>query len=217
MDINKLEQIVSEVVAKLNLESSQVDKCCKIQVEASGRHVHLSKEDAVALFGTEHLTVDRELSQPGQYLYKEKVMLIGPKGVIKGVAVLGPCRGKTQIELSKTDARSIGLKGIVRDSGDLEGAESIMIAVGGKFVSVAMGSIVARRHIHMTTDDAACLNVSDKDVVSVKVFGDRPLIFEEVLVRVNDQYRLSMHIDYDEANAVGLNKNSYAKILKEAL
>lgn len=215
MDTNKLEQIVSEVISKLNMEM-QEGTCQssqpKIPVEASGRHIHLSKEDAMTLFGTDELTVDRELSQPGQYLYKEKVMLIGPKGVMKGIAVLGPCRGKTQVELSSTDARSIGLKGIVRDSGDLDGTESVMVSAGGKVISVASGVIVARRHIHMTPDDAICLSVKDREIVSVRVTGNRPLIFEDVLIRVSEKFRLSMHIDYDEANAVGLNASSFAEI-----
>lgn len=223
MDTIKIEKIVSEVISKLNIEASSSaastlrQRALRIQVEASGRHVHLSREDAISLFGRDELTIERELSQPGQYLYKEKVMLIGPKGVLKSVAVLGPCRGNTQVELSKTDARSIGLNGIVKDSGDLEHAEAIMISVDGKVISVASGAIVARRHIHMTQDDAICLSVKDRDIVSVRVGGSRPLIFEDVLVRVNNQYRLSMHIDHDEANAVGLDASSYAEILMEAL
>lgn len=213
MDTNKLNQIVNDVISKLNMEGQEQTMTNKIPVEASGRHIHLSQEDAMTLFGTYHLTIDRELSQPGQYLYKEKVMIIGPKGVLKSVAVLGPCRDKTQVELSSTDARSIGLKGVVRDSGNLEGAESLVIGVGGKIVIADACAIVARRHIHMTTQDASRLSVKDKDVVSVKVTGHRPLIFQEVLVRVNDQFSLSMHIDYDEANAVGLTASSFAEIV----
>lgn len=210
METEKLNQIISDVISKLKFEQTHP---MAIGVEASGRHIHLSQEDAMSLFGTYDLTVDRELSQPGQYLYKEKVMIIGPKGILKGVAVLGPCRDKTQVELSATDARSIGLKGIVRDSGNLQGAESVAISVGGKIISAEASAIVARRHIHMTTEDALRLSVKDKDVVSVRVTGSRPLIFEDVLVRVNDQFRLNMHIDYDEANAVGLTASSIAEII----
>lgn len=212
MENQKIEIIVNEVVRKLKDKETP-----RIRVEASGRHVHLSKEDAMTLFGTTDLTIDRELSQPGQYLYKEKVMLIGSKGIMKSVSILGPCRDKTQVELSLTDARSIGLKGVVRDSGDLEQTESVIISHAGKIITAASGTIVAKRHIHMTPDDATLLKVKDKQEVSVYVSGVRPLIFDKVLVRVKADYRLSMHIDYDEANAVGLDGNSMGKIVEVSI
>ncbi|GAU75887.1 phosphate propanoyltransferase [Fusibacter sp. 3D3] len=212
MENLKIEAIVKAVVQKL--KDQEVPK---IRVEASGRHVHLSKADAMTLFGSTELTIDRELSQPGQYLYKEKVMLIGSKGVIKAVAILGPCRDKTQVELSMTDARSIGLKGVVRDSGDLDQTESVIIAHAGKCITAVSGTIVAKRHIHMTPDDAMLLKVKDKQEVSVYVSGMRPVIFDKVLVRVKADYRLSMHIDYDEANAVGLDKNAVGRIVEVSL
>lgn len=216
MENQKIDAIVKEVVRKLKDKESPKEHS-NFRVEASGRHVHLSKSDAMTLFGTTDLTIDRELSQPGQYLYKEKVMLIGTKGVIKGVSILGPCRDKTQVELSMTDARSIGLKGVVRDSGDLEQTENVIISHAGKIVTAASGTIVAKRHIHMTPDDATRLNVKDKQEVAVYVSGTRPLIFDKVLVRVKSDYSLSMHIDYDEANAVGLSSNSKGKIVEVSL
>lgn len=211
-DIRKLvETIVEQILGQTGL-SKTVDS---FQVEASGRHVHLSQEDAMTLFGKSELTQVKELSQPGQYLCKEKVTLIGPKGVISGVAVLGPCRSKTQVEVSRTDARALGLRGLIRDSGDLEGAEDIVISAGGKCLEAKGTVIAAKRHIHMRPEEAKALQVTDKDIVMVKVTGERPLVFDDVLVRVKDSYRLSMHIDYDEANAVGLTKDSVGKIIQE--
>lgn len=210
MDKN-IEAIVKEVIKKINQNN---EKC--IPVEASGRHIHLSEEDAIALFGTTELTVCRELSQPGQYLYTEKVNLIGKKGILKDVAILGPCRGKTQVEISLTDARALGIKGALRDSGNLAGAESIIVTALDKCVRAENSVIIARRHIHMKPEDAKLLGVKDNQEVSVRVTGARPLIFEKVLVRVNEKYSLSMHIDYDEANAVGLNSESKGFIVGEA-
>jgi propanediol utilization protein len=203
MDQHIVETIVNQVMAALEAKKGM------IRVEASGRHVHLSEADAIKLFGSADLTIDRSLSQTGQYLSKEKVTLIGPKGVIHAVAVLGPCRGKTQVELSMTDARIIGIKPVVRDSGDLEGASDIVLSVAGRVVEAKSAAIVARRHLHLSPKDAVDLDVKDRDIVSVTVFGQRQTTFDDVLVRVHDTYRLSLHLDYDEANAVGLVEESY--------
>lgn len=208
MDRKLIDQIVEKVVQSLKNMNGD------IPVEASGRHIHLSKEDALALFGTTKFTVQRELSQPGQYLYKEKVMLIGPKGVLKDVAILGPCRGKTQAELSMTDTRNIGIKPVVRDSGNLEEASDIIVAANGRVVEGHGIAIVARRHLHMTPKDALTYEVADGDIVAVRVYGTRKVVFEEVLVRVSPNYCLSFHLDYDEANAVGLLKDSRGEIVK---
>lgn len=199
-----VDMIVSKVMEKLAL---------RIRVEASGRHVHLSKEDALTLFGQTELSVQRELSQPGQYLYLEKVNLIGAKGMIKDVAILGPCRGKTQVELSMTDLRTLGIQPVVRNSGELENTEDVVIMAESQVVMAKSAVIVAKRHLHMTPEDAALMSVSEGQMVAVRVFGSRQLIFEDVLVRVSPKYRLSLHLDYDEANAVGLEKNSYGEIV----
>ncbi|MCG8485618.1 MAG: phosphate propanoyltransferase [Clostridia bacterium] len=208
MDKKLIEEIVGKVIQ--NLKNTKGT----IPVEASGRHIHLSKEDAITLFGTTQLTIQRELSQPGQYLYKEKAMLMGPKGILKDVAILGPCRGKTQVELSITDARSIGVKPVVKDSGDLNGASDIIIAANGKVVEGHGTTIIARRHLHMRPEDALTFEVSDGEIVAVRVYGSRQTVFEEVLVRVSPSYSLSLHLDYDEANAVGLLKDSRGEIVK---
>lgn len=184
-----------------------------IRVEASGRHVHLSESDALTLFGTTELSQSRELSQPGQYLYKEKVNLIGPKGIIKDVAILGPCRGNTQVELAITDMRAIGVQPVIRDSGDLSGAGDVIIMAGSQVVTAKSAAIVAKRHLHMTPDDAKRFSVNEGQLVAVRVYGSRKLIFEDVLVRVSPKYSLSMHLDYDEANAVGLTVDAYGEIV----
>ncbi len=207
MDKSIIETIVAKVLEQLKSESR------RFLVEASGRHVHLSKEDAIALFGTAELTPVKELSQPGQYLCKEKVRVIGPKGDFKDVAVLGPVRGKTQVEVSMTDARALGVKAPVRDSGDTEGAPSVWIQSGDTVLEAKASTIVARRHIHMSEDDAVKYGVKNGDEVNVRVHGSRKVTFEDVLVRVNPRYALSMHIDYDEANAVGLGKDAFGEIL----
>lgn len=207
MDQKLFEKIVDQVMATLKETKG------KIRVEASGRHVHLSEADAVKLFGSAQLTLDRNLSQTGQYLSKEKVTLLGPKGVLHSVAVLGPCRGKTQVEVSMTDAKTLGIKPVIRDSGCLEGASDIVIAVGGKVVEAKNAAIVARRHLHVSEIEGRALNVEDNSIVAVTVFGLRRTTFHDVLVRIHPSYSLSLHLDYDEANAVGLTPDSYGLII----
>jgi propanediol utilization protein len=167
--------------------------------------VHLSEKDCLALFGGP-LTFVRELSQPGQFLAKERVRLIGPKGVMDNVAVLGPTRGSSQVELSKTDARVLGIDAPVRQSGDVAGSPGLLLASDKGIVGIQEGAIVASRHIHMTTADAARLGLKDNDMVSVRLASERPMVFEEVLVRVSDKFALAMHIDADEGNASGWKK-----------
>ncbi|XVE34066.1 phosphate propanoyltransferase [Wukongibacter baidiensis] len=180
--------------------------CCDktIPVEASARHVHLSVEHIERLFGKDYeMSKKKELSQPGQFQYNERVTLIGPRGVLKGVAILGPARDKTQVEISKTDARALGINPPVRESGKLDGSGNIYIATEKAVVEANESVIIAKRHIHMTPDDAESFGVEDKQLVSVRVKGDRTVVFEDVVVRVNRIYKLSMHIDFDEANACG--------------
>ena len=176
-----------------------------IPIELSARHVHLSEKDCLALFGGP-LTFVRELSQPGQFLAKERVRLIGPKGVMDNVAVLGPARSSSQVELSKTDARILGIDAPVRQSGDVAGSPGLLLASDKGIVGIKEGAIVASRHIHMTTADAARLGLQDNDMVSVRLASERPMVFEEVLVRVSDKFALAMHIDADEGNASGWKK-----------
>jgi len=183
-----------------------------IPVELSGRHAHLSEKDALDLFGGP-LTPVRELSQPGQFLCKERVRLIGPKGVIDNVAVLGPARGSSQVEISKTDARILGTDAPVRQSGDTSGTPGIILASQTGIVGLEEGLIVAARHIHMAPRDAARFGVSDNERVCVRVDGERPLILEDVLVRVSENFRLAMHIDPDEGNSSGWRSDVSGRIV----
>ena len=173
-----------------------------IPVELCARHVHLSEQDAIALFGAP-LTHARDLSQPGQFLCKERVRLIGPRGVMDNVAILGPSRGRSQVEISKTDARILGIDAPVRQSGDIAGTPGIILASQTGIVGLEEGVIVASRHIHMSPEDAARFGVADNDKVCVRLGTERPLILEDVLVRVSDKFNLAMHIDADEGNGSG--------------
>ena len=175
-------------------------------VETSARHVHLTESDFKILFGNEAtLTVKKNLSQPGQYACEERVSIVGPKKEISGVSILGPFRSASQVELSATDARSIGLPIVIKESGDLRGTPGCKIVGPKGSLELQEGVIVAKRHIHATSEDAKKLGVKDKDIVSVKInTPERSLIFGDVVVRVSDSYALAMHIDTDEANASGM-------------
>ena len=175
----------------------------KILVETSARHVHVTKEDLETLFGAGHeLTVKSWLSQPGQFASEEQVDVVGPKNTLKRVRILGPVRPATQVELSLTDARSIGVTAPIRESGDIEGSGACTLVGPAGSVTVEQGVIAAKRHIHMTPADAEEFGVKDKDNVSVKVCTDgRALTFDDVVVRVSDNFSLAMHIDTDESNA----------------
>lgn len=188
----------------------------KVLVETSARHIHLSEEDLKVLFGEDaQLTVKKELSQPGQYACNERVKVVGPKKEIDGVSILGPVRKQTQIELSATDARSIGLPIVVRESGDLQGTPGCTLVGPCGTVTLTEGVIVAKRHIHATVADAKELNVTDKEVVSVKIESNgRSLIFGDVVVRVSDSYALAMHIDTDESNAGLIAPGTMGEVIK---
>lgn len=176
----------------------------KVLVETSARHVHVSKEDLAILFGEGYeLTKKKDLSQPGQFACNERVAVVGPKSSFPAVSILGPVRKATQVEISASDARSIGVAAPVRESGDIAGSGACKIVGPNGEIEISEGVIVAKRHIHMTTADAAEFGVVDKQVVSVKIDSDeRSLVFGDVVVRVRDDFSLAMHIDTDEANAV---------------
>ena len=177
----------------------------KVLLETSARHIHLSQEHVDILFGAGHqLTHKKDLSQPGQFACEERVTVVGPKKEIKNVSILGPVRKESQVELSATDARSIGLNAPVRESGVLEGSAPCKLVGPAGEVDLEYGVIVAKRHIHITPEDAQAFGVSDKEIVKVKaVSEDRSLIFDDVVVRVSASYATAMHIDTDEANACG--------------
>ena len=177
----------------------------KVPVGISNRHIHLSQEHIEALFGTGHtLTKTKDLSQPGQFVCEETVTLIGPKGSIQGVRVLGPARKASQVELTRTDTFKLGVKPPVRDSGKLEETPGIDVEGPKGRVHMDQGVIVAARHIHMTPQDATKYSLKDGDHVRVAVPGPRGGIFEQVLVRVNPNYTLDLHVDTDEGNGFGL-------------
>ncbi len=188
----------------------------KIPIEISARHVHLSQHDFEYLFGKgATLTPEKELSQPGQYLAKERITIIGPRGQFENIAVLGPCRKETQVELAITDARKFGVKSVIRQSGDIEGTPGCTLSANGKTLDIQKGVIVAKRHIHMTPSDAIRLHVQDNDEVFVITESyERALIFSDVVVRVHKDFRLAMHVDTDEGNAFASDDAPYGVILK---
>lgn len=204
---NLLHDIIEEVVRRVKDEAF-------IEVEASGRHVHLTQEHIDILFGEGHeLTKIKDLSQPGQYACKERVTISGPRGNIDNVVVLGPPRNATQVEVSFTDALILGSIPPVKLSGDLENTAEITISTDRAAIALNKGLMVAKRHIHMSSQDSEKFGVQNNDSVRVKVLGKRPLIFDDVVVRISDNYRTYMHIDYDEANACGFSKGTFALIV----
>ena len=184
-------------------------------VETSARHVHLTQADIETLFGAGYqLTNKKDLSQPGQFACEEKVTVIGPKGSLKA-SILGPARPASQVELSLTDARTIGLAGVpVRESGDIAGSVGCVLEGPCGKVELKEGVIAAKRHIHMTPADAEVFGVSDKDIVNVKLDTARPLVFGDVVVRVSEKFALAMHIDTDESNAACAFGTVYGEIVK---
>ena len=185
-------------------------------VETSARHIHLTEEDFKTLFGDDAtLTIKKMLSQPGQYACAERVTVVGPKKELAGVSILGPFRKASQVELSATDARSIGLPIVVRESGDLKGTPGCKLVGPKGELELTEGVIVAKRHIHATVNDAKELGVNDKEIVKVQInTPERSLIFGDVVVRVSDSYALAMHIDTDEANAAGMEPGVMGVIVK---
>lgn len=175
----------------------------EVLVETSARHVHVSQADLETLFGAGYeLTHKKDLSQPGQFACEERVQVIGAKGSFPKVSILGPVRPETQVELSASDARSIGVAAPCRESGDLEGSGTCKIVGPAGEIEIEKGVIVAKRHVHATPEDAEEYGLTDKQIVSVKVETDgRSLVFGDVIVRVSPKYALAMHIDTDESNA----------------
>jgi len=207
------EKIVALIMGEVKRRLCEMDRNT-IPVELSARHVHLSQKDSLELFGGP-LTFKRELSQPGQYLSEQRVRLIGPRGVIDNVAILGPERSQSQVEISISDSRSLGLDVPIRQSGDIKGTPGIVLASSKGIVGLKQGVIVAGRHIHMTPKDAECLGVKDHDLVCVSMTGKRPVMFRDVLVRVSSDFELAMHIDFDEGNGSGWTKDSVCTIVKK--
>ena len=194
MNAHEIERLAEAVVRRVTVE-----------IEASGRHVHLSRAGVDQLFGVGYrLNRVKDLSQPGQFVCAERVSLVGPKGELKNVVVLGPERGECQAEVSLTDAVALGYKPPVRLSGEIEGTPGITLRHGNRELRLERGLIVAKRHIHMTPADAAAAGVADKDIVKVVTGGNgRKLVFDDVVIRVSEKFATAMHIDTDESNAAG--------------
>ena len=183
-----------------------------VEMEASGRHVHVTREQALELFG-HPLTPQRPLSQPGQYLANERVTVVGPKGEFRNVAVLGPERKEGQVEISLTDARTLGIDAPIRLSGDVKDSPGAVLVGERGRVTLRQGVIAAKRHIHLTPEDAARFGVRDKQNVKLQTYTSRPVIFEDVAVRVSPEFASYVHLDYDEANACGFRKGDLGRIL----
>lgn len=218
MDQAQLISIITEQVMRQVRQTAnsvqRVQEGNKIPLGISNRHVHISAKDLAVLFGPNaKLTKLRELSQPGQYVSEQVVTLVGPTGVIEKVRILEPLRRKTQVEISVSDCFRLGIRAPIRDSGDL--ADSAPITVVGPVGSVTLveGCIIAARHIHMHPDDARKFEVRDGDRINVKSSGPRGIVFTEVLVRVNPDFQLEMHLDVDEANAASLNNGDLLEVL----
>ena len=188
----------------------------KIPIETSARHIHVSREDFEILFGEgAELHYVKELSQPGQYLCEERLTVKGPKGTFENMAILGPFRKETQVEVSLTDTRKLGLPGVIRQSGDIQDTPGCILVGPKGQLEIQKGVIVAKRHIHMTPDEAWALRVRDNDEVFVltKSYG-RALIYADVVVRVHRDFRLSMHVDTDEANAFSSDAEPYGVVIQ---
>ena len=199
----RVDQLAAEIVRLLTIE-----------IEASGRHIHLSRAHVEALFGAGHqLTPVKDLSQPGQFACQERVTLAGPKGELKNVVVLGPERSESQAEISLSDAVSLGVTPPVRQSGELRETPGVTVRNGERIVTLDHGLIVAQRHIHMTPEDAARWGIHDNQIVRLKTFTSRPLVFDDVVARVSPKYATIVHLDYDEANACGFQKGDRGMIL----
>lgn len=211
--MNVIDDIVNEVLKQIGEVLPNKDKT--FVIEGSGRHVHLCRQDIERLFGEGYeLTKVKELSQPGQFACQERVNLVGPKRMLTNVVILGPEREHSQVEVSLTDARLLGVKAPTRESGDLKGSAGIIIVNKDRHIALEEACIVAKRHVHVAEADAARLGVTNGQIVKVKTHTDRPLIFDDVVIRVSPKYQTFMHIDFDEANACDLKNGDLGEIIE---
>jgi propanediol utilization protein len=202
METFEIEKVVETVMGRIF-----------VPLEASGRHVHVTAQQAQTLFG-HGLTPERDLSQPGQYLARERVTVIGPKGEFSKVAVLGPERKEAQVEISLTDGRSLGIQPPVRLSGDVKNSPGCVLRGPAGTVKLEQGVICAKRHIHLTPEEGRRFGVADKQTVKLQTFTSRPAVFEDVVVRINPDFAGAVHLDYDEANACGFQKGDFGRIIQ---
>jgi len=187
----------------------------KVLVETSARHVHLTREDMDRLFGAgSELTKKKDLSQPGEFASEQRVDVVGPKNVQRGVNVLGPLRGATQVEISLTDARNIGVDAPVRESGDVAGSATCKLVGPAGSVELTEGVIAAKRHVHLTPQTAMALNISNKQIIKVALNSSaRKTLYDDVVARVSPKFADAMHVDTDEANAAGLSGEVWGEII----
>lgn len=208
MDVDK---VVEEVIKRIKTHMENET----VEIEASGRHVHLSQEDLEALFGKgSSLTLKKKLSQPGEFLSEQKVNIVGPKGIITNVSILGPVRKQSQVEVSITDTSVLGVEAVIRESGKLNDTPGVVLATEKGCKKLKEGLIVAQRHIHLIPEDAKKFQVKNGDTISFKVENQRSAILSDVVVRVSEKYSSRIHIDYDEANAIHYQKGMRGKILR---
>lgn len=224
VDQDLVQRITKEIIGRLRENGSMPDNSIAKNVSAShnipvgisARHIHLCREHLKVLFGPEaQLNVFRALPQPGEFAAQERVTLVGPRlRAIENVRVLGPLRDFTQVEISRTDARILGINPPVRASGDLKNSSAISIIGPAGTVVLEEGVIIANRHIHLSPDDAAFFGVRDNDVVDVRVISEKPTILGKVQIRVSPKFVLYMHLDTDDANAAAIDENAMVEILK---
>lgn len=206
-----IREVVKELV--FNHLTSNFNKCPLVPVGISNRHIHLSRKDINILFGESYkLTKLRELSQKGQYAAKESLNIIGPRGIIEQVRILGPERQQTQVEIMMSDTYILGVRAPVRESGDLKTTPGVVLSGPKGIVKLNTGVIVAKRHIHMTPKDSGALGLKDKDEVTVETLGERQLSFHKVVIRVDTSFSTEFHIDMDEANSAGIIKGDFVKL-----
>ena len=211
---NQLETLVKELMTRMGSTPTEEDQELGISVGISNRHIHLCQEDVEALFGSGYqLTIKKWLKQPGQYATAETVTIVGPKGSLANVRVLGPTREKSQLEISKTDSFALGVKAPINESGDLTHAGAVCVLGPKGMVTLKQNVIVAKRHIHMSPMDAAKFNVVNKQLVAIKTSREREMIFMDTVIRVDDNFRLECHLDTDEANAASLKNGSKVTII----
>ncbi len=212
-DEQTVKTVVEEVLKQINLRG-RLQTGATSPVGVSNRHIHLGQEDLDTLFGSGYkLQVMKDLSQPGQYAAKECLTIVGNKGMIQNVRILGPVRKSTQIEISVTDSYTLGVPPVVRDSGDTKGTPGCIILGPKGRVILKEGVIVASRHVHLHEKDATKFGLKDGDRISVKTQGPRSVILQNVLCRVHATFALDMHIDTDEANAAGIKTGDVVEFL----
>ncbi len=215
-DIDTIVEILAEILSEKGMaEPERHDSA--VPVGISNRHIHLSKQDLNTCFGEGYeLTPTKALSQPGQFASKETVIICGPKGAIEKVRILGPVREETQVELLAGDNYKLGIKAPLRLSGDIEGSPGVTVIGPKASVNLEKGAIIAKRHIHMTPEDARNYGVHDGQIVSVKISGERGGSLDNVIIRANDKSKLDFHIDTEEANALGITSEAAGIICIEA-